>query len=141
MLSHALSRRRERRKEILDLCGNLKALADEAVEAANEAWLCEGEKDRLLKIHETKGRIQTIGIAATTLRRRSTGRLAGLRELIGRKQSIDVREQVALLRRAATQDPFEEPDRKPDATKLGDIALARSKIHYGLDSAFNDVFG
>jgi hypothetical protein len=125
LIGHLLSRRRDQRVEVSGLCDQLKELADGAAAVSVEAWLSGPTPERALKIHETKRKIQALGVAATTLRRRSRGFASGLREFFGSAHwGIDVTREVSHLRDAATQDPFEDPDRGEDGTKAVDISVA-----------------
>jgi hypothetical protein len=140
-VGHVLARSRDRRKEISDLCDSLKAVCDDAADAAVEAWLLESGPDRDLKIQQTKRKLQSVGIAATTLKRRAESTPWRLMRLLGQPtRTIDVLSNVAHLRRTATSDPFEDPSRKSDAGRAGAVTSAAAGLESAIDYGFTGLY-
>lgn len=122
LIGHLLSSYREKTKRFGELCAALKAAADEAAMSAMAAWRCTAGAERLAAIHDTKRKLQSLGIAATTLANATR-----------RGGSIDLIHEVANLRRAATADPFEDPCRPSDDSQTGAIMAALSAITFKID--------
>lgn len=120
LIAHALTKRRERRKEVAELCANLKKLADEAAIAAVNAWSAEVGEKRKEAVRDVKRRIQALGIAATQVNRRTRHR-------------IDVTSRVSAFRKAATKDPFEDQERPATDAAEGPILHELSAFLRELD--------
>lgn len=123
--AHWLSGRRDRRKELSDLCAHLKEVAEEAATVAMKAWEVGAGDDRLEAIRDTKRKLSILGTAATHLSKRTPGR-----------KSIDLTTEVARLRRAATNDPFEDPNRASSDQQTGAIMAALGEILGQTDEKF-----
>ncbi|UYO51671.1 hypothetical protein [Rhodopseudomonas palustris] len=125
LVAHWLSGHRDRRKELSDLCSDLKKVAEEAASLAMKAWELGPGNDRLEAIRDTKRKLSILGTAATHLSKRTPGR-----------KSIDLNSEVARLRKAATNDPFEDPQRHACSEQTGAIMLALADILSQTDEKF-----
>jgi hypothetical protein len=129
-IAHRFSAYRDRRKELSELCSATKELADEAASSALRAWAQNVGNERLEAIQETKRKLQLLGVSATTLAARTRGR-----------KSVDLSREVAGLRRAATADPFEEPERVPSDAQTGPIMAALADLYAKADERFLQYAG
>lgn len=142
-IAHWLTTRRDRRKEVLELCENVKAAALEAENACAAAWLSEIGPDRAKFVHDAKSKLQNLGIMATDLNRRtSRGLLAAiLCSVFDRVMGINVINEMARFRDIATSDPFEEPTRPPNnSDKINDIRAAVTEILARVNLQFHDLY-
>lgn len=150
--AHELAQRRDRKKAVYELCETLKSVAEKAASIATEAWL-EGDNDkRVSAVASSKRILQSAGVTATTLKRRTLKRRSfawvecSLREriksrkLVERKH-IDVTRDVYLLRREATEDPFEDPTRASYPQKADSIAAILGTLCSNTDRALIDYQG
>lgn len=126
IIAHQLSLARDRRKELRDLCTELKKLADDAATSAMATWQMPKSDDRQKAVNETKRMLQAVGIAATHLNRR--------------QKSIDLASQVYELRRAATTDPFEDPDREAAAHQIGPIMAVLAELIHSIETGYSKVY-
>ena len=127
LIAHWLTTRRDRRKEVADLCAEIKKAADEAATAAMSAWLLISGDERRAAIHDVKRRIQNLGIASTYIAGRTKGR-------------INLSSNVAAFRKAATRDPFEDPEREGTEGQHGPIMADLAKFMGAVDAGFNARF-
>lgn len=141
-IAHKLSVRRDRRKEILELCEGVKGAVGEAEKACTLAWLAPAGPDRLSAIHESKSKLQMLGIMATDLHRRTTrGFVFRVFNLFADiVMSVNVIGEVARFRDMATSDPFEDPDRPSDDSHISDIAAMAAEIHARVNQQFNSLY-
>lgn len=141
-IAHRLSVRRDRRKEILELCDAVKTAVGEAEQACALAWLAPQGPERLAAIHQAKSKIQMLGIMATDLHRRTArGLFAALYCLFGDcVMSVTVIEEIARFRDLATSDPFEDPVRLSDNSRIEDIAAAAAEIHARVNYQFQTIY-
>lgn len=135
-VSHLLAAKRDRRKEVLDLCNSVKELLEEATKSAIEGWITDDLPKRRIAIIDTKSKIQALGIAVTTLNKRSVGRFVLIKRFLEKRNSIDAIKLVADFRRTATGDPFEVPDRPASEGKIGNITSRRAAILVEIDDGF-----
>lgn len=142
-ISHALTRRRERRKEILELCDFVKGKAEAAVDASTEAWLNAPGEHRLHKVEAAKHRIQSLGISVTNLKNRS--RKGYWHSIVclfkERPLAINVSSNVASLRRIVTDDPFEDPNRAPDKARATLVSVVATELIARVDEQFAELYG
>ena len=89
------------------------------------AWTAGPTPERIAAIHDTKRKLQAVGIMATNLARRTAGR-----------KCIDLAQQVAELRRACTIDPFEDPDRGSDDRQIGAIMATLANLLNQIEVGF-----
>jgi hypothetical protein len=147
--AHALAQRRDRKKAIYDLCETLKKLADEASAAAVLAWLENDSALRVSSIASTKRLLQSTGITATTLKRRTLARQTWARPRkfsiwplrVFERRSIDLIREVAALRSVTMSDPFEDPNRNSDGSRVDRINAAVSMLYASVDRALFDYQG
>jgi hypothetical protein len=147
--AHALAQRRDRKKAIADLCEALKKITAEASAAAIDAWIEPDPKKRASGVASTKRLLQSAGITATTLKRRTHARwswgiaaslsLFPLRIL--ERRSINLIRSVSALRQAAMADPFEDPSRGADMSRADAINAAVSSLIASTDRALFDYQG
>jgi hypothetical protein len=129
LIAHWLSVQRDRRKELREICNELKTEADDAAKSALTAWRLGPVQERIEAVHDTKRKLQAVGILATTLARRTS-----------RRSCIDVTQQVAELRRAATVDPFEDPVRSADDRQAGAIMVTLADLLNRVEVGFNTIY-
>jgi hypothetical protein len=141
-IAHWLTARRDRRKEVLELCENVKAAVLEAETAGIGAWLSAPGADRTKTVREAKSKLQNLGIMATDLNRRTSTGVVGVvcGFLFDRILSINVVREVARLRDAVTDDPFEEPDRPLSEEQINDIRAAANEIVGRINLQFNELY-
>jgi hypothetical protein len=139
-IAHHLTRSRERAKAIGDVCEKLKELTDSAVQSAVDAWEAPPGADRLAKVRTAKRLIQKVGTSATALRNRS-GRRGKWNSRFCKQSEIDILQLVSDLRRAATADPFEDPERDADSSRSNNILSAGTIIQTAIDRQYHDKFG
>lgn len=119
-LAHHLALKKEKRKEKLEMCENIKKIADDAVTAAIDAWNCVPGEDRRIKIFTTKQKFLMLGRSVTDIDKYS-----------GHK--INVVNDIVRLRRAATVDPFEDSERCAQPEMCDGIISALSDLISELD--------
>lgn len=132
-IAHRLAWKRERRKEILQHKNVLQDVLTEVEAICNSAWLADPGAERMAKIKLAKSRLQDAGVTATDLNRKTAqGLMGALRSLFSdRPMSINLIYEIAQLRDVATADPFEDPARPSDASRIDDIsAIIRSRIFH-----------
>lgn len=147
--AHELAQRRDRKKAISDLSEALKKIASEASSAAIDAWLEPKAANRAAGIAATKRLLQSAGITATTLKRRTLARQtwawATRKRLwplhLFERRSIDLLQEVSDFRKVAMADPFEDPKRGADATRADAINAAMSALVAKADRALFDYHG
>ncbi|MBY0383256.1 MAG: hypothetical protein K2W78_15210 [Xanthobacteraceae bacterium] len=127
-IAHCFSARRDFRKEVADCCSDLKGLVDEAFTAASKAWVADPGSDRIAAINETKHKIQVLGIASTTLSRKTKG-------------SVDLSSEITKFRRACTSDPFEDPTRIAENVVPADMLTAMIDLYARADHKLIDYWG
>ncbi len=137
-IAHWLASKRDRRKEVLELCVSVKDTLIDAQEACTRAWLCAPGPERAALVADAKSKLQMLGTAATDLRRRTDqGKFAAFRHVIfDTPGSIDVIIEVAKLRDIATNDPFEDPQRPADEISIAKISGAASEISNKINTLF-----
>jgi hypothetical protein len=142
-IAHRLSMRRERRSEVLRLCDAVKGAAADTVAICTKAWMAAPGDERNGLIQEAKSRLQTLGSMATNLRRRSgVGTLRTVKSLfVDGPISIDVLGEIAAMRDLATGDPFEDPTRDSDASRVNDMRAKIANIDASIDMHFFKIFG
>ena len=86
------------------------------------AWRMQKSDARVKAVLETKRKLQAVGIAATHLARR--------------EKKIDVTQYVAELRRAATADPFEDPDREAEDNHTGPIFATLAQLLHEIECGY-----
>lgn len=150
-----LTRRRERRKEVRELCEDLNDRALEAVESAIRAWTESKKSTRTTIVLETRRRFKTVGVTATDLQR-LTGRRKYLRTLwlpwndrqeawqqrrmIIARDSLDVSVEVVALRRTSMQDPFDEPNREATSRHLPAVNDALANLTAAVSREFQRLY-
>jgi hypothetical protein len=147
--AHALAQRRDRKKSISDLCEALKKMVGVASSSAIDAWLEPVAADRVSGVASTKRLLQSAGITATTIKRRTDARRSwGIANKVSirpfsvlERRSIDLISHVARLRQIAMQDPFEDPSRGADSSKVNSINAAASSLISSADRALFDYQG
>ncbi|WP_145169736.1 MULTISPECIES: hypothetical protein [unclassified Sphingobium] len=147
--AHALAQRRDRKKAIADLCEALKKIAAEASAAAIDAWIESDPAKRASGVASTKRLLQSAGITATTLKRRTNARWSwGLSAPLSfyplrifERRSINLLRPVSALRQAAMADPFEDPSRGTDISRADAINAAVSSLIASTDRALFDYQG
>lgn len=147
--AHFLAQRRDRKKAISDLCEALKKMVGDASTAAIDAWLEPNADERASGIASTKRLLQSVGITATTLKRRTEARrswaIASPKSLwplkLVERRSINLIGDVAKFRRVAMGDPFEDPKRTADPTRSDAINAAASALIANADRALFDYQG
>ena len=141
-IAHRLSVRRDRRKEILELCEDVKSAVGEAEQASARAWLTARGPERLPAVHDAKSKLQMLGIMATDLHRRTMrGSLGSLKCLFtDSPMSINVIGEIAQLRDIATADPFEDPRRSLNRRPIDDIAAVAAEIHARINYQFQSLY-
>ena len=147
--AHALAQRRDRKKSISDLCESLKKITGDATIASIDAWLEPKAAKRASGIASTKRLLQSAGITATTLQRRTRARqswgIVAKKSFwpprLFEKRSIDLIREVTNLRQVAMADPFEDPTRGADASRSDAINAAASSLVATADRALFDYQG
>jgi len=147
--AHELAQRRDRRKSIGDLCESLKKIVGDASSAAIDAWLEPNASERAAGIASTKRLLQSAGITATTIKRRTQARQtwawarARTRWSVKflERRSIDLIADVSRIRQVAMDDPFEDPERVADMTRADAINAATSTLISAADRALFDYQG
>lgn len=99
-VGHLLTRSRERREEVRDLCHSIKNEAAEAAEAAVKAWHATDPSLRKIAVADTKRKVHIIGTRLTDLKRLTSGRSWASRE----PARINVSAELVKFRRACTND-------------------------------------
>lgn len=142
-LVHRLTLQRDRRKEIVELCNATKDAAATAEAACIAGWLSTVGDERTAAILEAKGKLQALGIAATHLQHRTCqGAIRAIRSVFsGMDMSINVINEVAALRSVATDDPFEDAQRPPDASKGFSISTAAGALTDKINTNFHALYG
>ena len=147
--SHKLSQWRDRDKAVIDLAVDLKETAEDAAGIAVDAWLDANPSTRLIKVHNAKQKIQALGIGATNLALRSEqhGRRK-FNELSWRqrfekrsfftKRRVHVIKEVSAFRRAADADPFEDPTRGADSSRIPKITKALGNLTSMIDRSLTE---
>ena len=147
--AHELAQRRDRKKAIGDLCESLKKIVIDASTVAIEVWLEPKASKRASGIASTKRLLQSAGITATTLKRRTEARRTWARaspmrlypfKIFGRR-SIDLVRPVYNLRQAVMADPFEDPNRGADAAQANTVNSAVSSLFAMIDRDLFDYHG
>lgn len=123
-LTSRLAQRRERRKEVLELCDKFEVKVDEALTAVDAAWHSQIGYNRDIETKKTKRLLQDVGRLATSIRKHSAcGRLREFLCFIGfskRITEINVISSVSSLKRAIFTEDFEEPNRSPPTRSFDD---------------------
>lgn len=150
--SHKLSQWRDRDKAVIDLANDLKQTAEDAAAIAVDAWLDSNPGTRLIKVHNAKHKIQALGIGATNLALRSEqhGRLVfndlnwkerlGKRSFFARRR-VHVLKEVSSFRRAADADPFEDPTRGADSSRITKITKSLGNLTSKIDRSLTEYGG
>lgn len=147
--AHFLAQRRDRKKAISDLCESLKKIVADASSVAVDAWLEPRAEQRASGIASTKRLLQSVGITATTLKRRTEARrtwaIASRKRLwplkLVERRSINLIGDVAKFRRQAMSDPFEDPNRAADSSRSDAINAAASALIANADRALFEYQG
>ncbi|MBR2270158.1 MULTISPECIES: hypothetical protein [Sphingobium] len=147
--AHALAQRRDKKKAVADLCEALKKMAAEASASAIDAWIEPDGAKRASGIASTKRLLQSAGITATTLKRRTQARwswqLAKPMSIfpvrLFERRSINLLRDIFVLRQAAMADPFEDPGRGADVSRVDAINAAVSSLIASADRALFDYQG
>lgn len=137
-VAHYLSRVRERRKEIRDVCDRLKTQAEKCVEVSASAWAEADNTKRATMVAETKRRLKILGITASHLRQST--RASWMNPMRVWSLELDVRHLVIRLRQACTKDPFDDPSRQSTSVPWDDLESALSDLELGTDDAFRQRF-
>ena len=142
-IAHHLTRRRERRKEIFESCAALKEALEGFQQACESAWLSIRGEERSKAVHDVKSRLQSLGMMATDLSRRSTqGKVCALIALFcDYPMSVNVKNDIAALRDIATADPFEDPRRPSDDSVLFDIRAQVGVIDARMHELAHRLYG
>lgn len=149
-IAHWFSAKRDRRKEVADLCKSIKELADSAAESAVQSWNASTAKERVAAIAPTRRRFQSVGIAVTDLRVRTAriSHLATLWRLLQRgkrpvaneffiRTSIDAGQELVAFRKAAMQDPFDDVTRPANPTVVLEIESRLASFQSAIDRGFS----
>lgn len=144
---HALARRRDREKRLIDTSQLVHELAGEAAAAAAEAWTATKGPKRSLAVNEARQQFQMLGLAVTRVqgvaakiaRRRSIGDCWTSRSLKGllARHTIELKEELKNFRTTALKDPFGDPNRGPDQGVVADIHIELGNFSHALDKAVN----
>lgn len=130
---HRLTKSREREKSVFELYRTATDHVSALTTAASLAWTTRSGPERRKAIAETKRRLQQVGAVVERLRM-----------LSGRSKfhwgwwpridvTINLRPTMPDLRRALTDDPFEDPTRRADREALVAIELATGDFLAELD--------
>ncbi|MCA1510250.1 hypothetical protein [Bradyrhizobium sp. NBAIM01] len=141
-VAHRFAQIRDRRKEVLELKELAKSSLVEATEACTAAWLDAADDDRPAKLMAAKRKLQTFGITATDLKRKTKqGVATHLRHLFfDCPLAIDIVNDVGRLRNLATNDPFDDLEREPDRDKAEDISALTTEILARIDLLFHQLY-
>jgi hypothetical protein len=124
-VAHWLTIRRERRKDLFALCDALEKLVEEAVAASNLAWTSPAGQARIEAVHDTRWKTQKVGAAATRLLRQTQGPLS---------DGIDMITHAAHFRDVLTEDPFMDPGRAADPSRVagnhGALSSFMAQLNY-----------
>lgn len=142
-VAHKFAAARDRRKEILELKELTKDALENAGEACTAAWLAAAGAERPSELIEAKSKLQTLGITATDLRRRTQRPwyIHIWHLFTDCPLAVDVVNDVARLRNVVTNDPFDDPTRGPDEIKVSEIAALASEIRSRIDLLFHQLYG
>ncbi|MGA0563657.1 hypothetical protein ACO2RV_14530 [Ancylobacter sp. VNQ12] len=133
-VAHYLSRVRDRRKEVRDICDKLKDQAEKCVDVSALAWSELDGTKRASLVAETKRRLQILGTTASHIRQSTrTGCFNPMRFW---SSELDIRHLIVRLRQACTKDPFDDPSRLPAAVPWDALEKALSDLELGTDDAF-----
>ena len=133
---HLLTRRRDREKYVFELYGKINDQCEKAAEAAIAGWTSPKKIDRTAGIAETKWRVHQLGMSLERLKTLSSRRKWSFtwRLYFREDVSIVLREEVTQLRKAWTDDPFENPERRADVSKRQLIESEKGAFLSALDS-------
>ena len=134
-VSNKITSLREKRKELLSLCDDIEEQIESAVAAVSEAWKSEID-ERPQKIAVAKRKLQILGSNITELERRSPAKIFGIQH----KKSINCLDEMSLLRRECTIDPFEDMERNSSDGNINGIHAAADTLLGMIRKRFHDSF-
>ena len=130
-VGHRLTLKRERSKEAMELCAELKTLAESCAELAVEVWSEAERGKREQKVKTLKRKLQSLGSLATFVKERT-------------KSRIDIINPVSQLRVASLSDPLEDFDTNIDEAQVesseGAINVALASILTSTDRQYNSKY-
>jgi hypothetical protein len=116
---HRLTRTREREKYVFDLCKTIEGCAKEVSDAAFDAWADAPSAERLRSVALVRSQLQMLGALLNRLEILTNGwRMRWTFEGPGAVNAkIALGHNLVKLRRALTDDPFDDPERLPDHSR------------------------
>ena len=130
---HRLTKGREREKAVFDLYASIGDVTSGILASATEGWSLPKGPEREQAIAATKWRLQQLGQAVERLRVFSNRRRWRRSKPFRRNVTIALRGEMTPLRRAITQDPFDDPARRADRRQVVSVQIAIGDFHAALD--------
>jgi hypothetical protein len=133
---HRLTKSREREKAVFDLYKATGEVVAPIKDSAAKVWSHRRGPDRKQALAETKWRLQQLGASVERLRRLSRRKKWQWAWPPRADVSIHMRVEMKDLRDAITADPFEDPDRNIDKSRIEGVEQAIGFFLTALDEKF-----